>query len=539
MSSGAVTQGTILLVNGKQTSCESVLLDSKAGLVAASCLQAPGNGTIDASTVYEIITRQSGDAPSARYKIEKISVHPKYDPLTFVNNLAVVQFNSGSGSNWINFIGIDPREWSTVFTRRTLASVPEMRWNTVATVAGAETPQYCDEASRAYSANKGDFLCNDADAASIIHERCRVPYGTVLAAIQPSDMAAVALHSHSAVYGDNMCSSARKLHYYTVLRNYIGWAAGVLGRPVGGFAKDPAFQFTPVKSYAMKPASAEPVAGVQMLSGDRYSQDPAGPAPSKPDTPPVAPSPPLPPTPAPAPVMPPQPPPPPPTVPSSPTDVPADPTDVPASPTDVPVSQADLFSIDPPATDSSSSSSTTSTSSSTTTPAASNSSTDAAPSSSPTEPTAASTDSTQTTTSTSSTGTRTDPVVPSNSDSLESSESSEFSNGAGGTSGSSSSSSKTGVVVAVVIVLLLLVGGGIAWFVFRRKRLAKRKANGWGRDSVASLPRGMRATQDYLPGPPSHYPEEKVESMDVTTDIINHYSQWSDSHYDRSTMMRH
>ncbi|KAJ2758221.1 hypothetical protein IWQ56_006057, partial [Coemansia nantahalensis] len=257
----------------------------------------------------------------------------------------------------------------------------------------------------------------------------------------PSDMAAVALHSHSAVYGDNMCSSARKLHYYTVLRNYIGWAAGVLGRPVGGFAKDPAFQFTPVKSYAMKPASAEPVAGVQMLSGDRYSQDPAGPAPSKPDTPPS---------------------------------------------------------------------------------------------------TAASTDSTQTTTSTSSTGTRTDPVVPSNSDSLESSESSEFSNGAGGTSGSSSSSSsKTGVIVAVVIVLLLLVGGGIAWFVFRRKRLAKRKANGWGRDSVASLPRGMRATQDYLPGPPSHYPEEKVESMDVTTDIINHYSQWSDSHYDRSTMMRH
>ncbi|KAJ2692655.1 Serine protease 56, partial [Coemansia spiralis] len=262
-------QGTILLINGRQSSCESVLVDSQAGFVAASCLSGARNGTFEGPPVYEIITKQSSDMPTMRYRIEKVTTHPKYNPSTYVNNLAVIQFNSAGSANWLNYIGINPGEWSdNYFIRRTLSSVSQMQWNNIVGFSSTETPSYCEQASRAYSANKGDFLCNYAGVLSITNHQCKVPYGTVFAPIQPSDLTTVAIHSHSAVYGDTMCSSARKLHYYTVLRNYIGWAASVLGRPVGGFAKDGNFKFTPQRDYSMKSVSTDPISGVQMFSGN-------------------------------------------------------------------------------------------------------------------------------------------------------------------------------------------------------------------------------------------------------------------------------
>ncbi|KAJ2690688.1 hypothetical protein H4R19_006418, partial [Coemansia spiralis] len=99
----------------------------------------------------------------------------------------------------------------------------------------------------------------------------------------------------------------------------------------------------------------------------------------------------------------------------------------------------------------------------------------------------------------------------------------------------SSGSSKTAVVVVVVLVVLGLAGGGIAWVVFRRRRqrrLATQKDNGWGRDSALPLPRGMRITQDCNPGAAHHAMPEKVESLDATTDILNHYSHWGEPQYE-------
>ncbi|KAJ1725951.1 hypothetical protein LPJ61_005525 [Coemansia biformis] len=259
-------QGTILLINGKQTTCESVLLDSQAGLIAASCLQYTGNNTLN-NAVYEVITKTSSDAPTMRYKINKISIHPRYNPSTYINNLAVIQFNNAGSPTWQNYIGINPGEWSDwYFIRRSLSSTSAMTWNNIVGFTSKETPSYCAEASTAYKSNPGDFLCNYAGTISITNNVCKVPYGTVFAAIQPTDLTMVALHSHSAVYGSTMCSSVRKLHYYTLLRNYIGWAASVLGRPVGGFAKDSSYAFTPQQSYSMKTVSSQRISGVTLHS---------------------------------------------------------------------------------------------------------------------------------------------------------------------------------------------------------------------------------------------------------------------------------
>ncbi|KAJ2842209.1 hypothetical protein IWW36_005991, partial [Coemansia brasiliensis] len=264
--------------NGNQTSCESVLVDSKAGFIAASCLQLNGNAVDEADT-YEIVIKYGSSGPTKNLAISKIDVHPSYNSKTYVNNLAVIQFDDSSEVAWQNYIGINPDEWDNeYFIRRSLANKYTNTWNNIIGFDSMETPNYCEEASLTYKANSGDFLCNYAASLSIYNTTCKVPYGVVYAAVQPSDLSMVAIYSHSAVYGESMCSKDRKLHYYTILRNYIGWAAGVIGRPVGGFAKDSSFSFTPTQDYTMKDVSGKGIEGVKLFSGDVYSQNLVDPA---------------------------------------------------------------------------------------------------------------------------------------------------------------------------------------------------------------------------------------------------------------------
>ncbi|KAJ1857639.1 hypothetical protein GGF49_001272 [Coemansia sp. RSA 1853] len=277
-------QSALLLVDGKQTTCESVLVDSNAGFVAASCLKYTSDGDVDKNVTYELAVRAGGSTATEVYPITQIDSHKEYNPETYVNNLAVIQFNTDKEVTWQNYIGINPDEWDDqFFIRRSLSSVSSLTWNNIIAFANTDTPSYCNEASEAYSANQGDFLCNYAASLSTYNSTCKIPYGVVYAAVQPSDMSIVAIHSHSAVYGDTMCSKSRKLHYYTVLRNYIGWAAGILGRSVGGFAKDSSFVFTPVQGYQMEDVSTDGVEDVTLFSGDQYSQNPIDPKLAEPE----------------------------------------------------------------------------------------------------------------------------------------------------------------------------------------------------------------------------------------------------------------
>ncbi|KAJ2862014.1 hypothetical protein GGI22_002307 [Coemansia erecta] len=229
---------------------------------------------------YELAIKMGkGSSPTKIQAISTITVHPEYDSSTFINNLAVVQFGDQSDIGWQNYIGIDPSEWDDLyFIRRSLENVPSLTWNDVIVYSSTDTPDKCHNASAAYAANSDDFLCNYAATLSIMNQNCKVPYGTVFAAIQPSDMAIVALHSHSAVYGDSMCSQDTKLHYYTLLRNYLAWAATAINRSIGGFALDSSYSFTPDSSYAMKSASSGTAGGVDIFYGNMYAQEPVDPS---------------------------------------------------------------------------------------------------------------------------------------------------------------------------------------------------------------------------------------------------------------------
>ncbi|KAJ1724598.1 hypothetical protein LPJ53_001134 [Coemansia erecta] len=269
----------VLIVNSKQTSCEAALVDSSAALVAASCLQYNGN-TVDSTQSYELVIKLgSGDANSQKVSIDTITVHPGYDASSYINNLAVVQFSTGASISWQNYLAVNPDEWDNeYFARHSLTNSYSLTWNNIIAFSTMSTPSDCAKASKVYSENSGDFLCNYAASLSIYNRDCKVPYGTVYAVVQPDDFGVAAIHSHSAIYGDSMCSSDKKLHYYTLLRNYIPWAARVIGRSIGGFSKDTSFQLSIDYDYSMKTVSSTTVSGVEVFAGDRYSQDPVNPA---------------------------------------------------------------------------------------------------------------------------------------------------------------------------------------------------------------------------------------------------------------------
>ncbi|KAJ2784624.1 hypothetical protein H4R18_001003 [Coemansia javaensis] len=500
-------QSAILIANGRQTSCESVLFDSQAGVIAASCLTfTGGNGTIDSSIRYEVLAKTSSGAPTERYEVSRISVHPKYNPATFVNNLAVLQFSSKAKPTWQNYIGINPGEWNAqYFIRHSLANTGAMLWSDIIAYSGTDTPKYCAEASKAYSSNTGDFLCNYAGTLSIYNRKCRTPYGTVFGAIQPADLAMIAIHSHSAVYGTTMCSDVRKLHYYTLLRNYIGWAATVIGRPIGGFSKDAGYKFTPNKDYSMKAVSSTDVSGVTLFSGDRYARDPVDPALASRDT-----------------VL--------------------QPLTNNLLPSNLLLSNPHLSNprlsslrlsnllLNSPAHRSPhlsnplpSSRSLAPNLISVPTGAGGDPVNDPEINSQSLIPDMPGPTPTEHSTTTSNV---VDIGSSNNTGGSESGTSNTNTNtSGGGNGGSSKSSSKTGIIVAVVVVVLLLIGG-VAWVFFRRRRLARRRQNGWNRSSGVSLPPGMRVTNEFRGmGYANDFRATTATTTNNQDEIADYYSQ--------------
>ncbi|KAJ1838404.1 hypothetical protein LPJ70_005473, partial [Coemansia sp. RSA 2708] len=81
----------VLLVSGKQTSCELVLLSNQHGLIAANCLLTSDNQAISLDQL-EIATH--GSATSEAIAINATVTHPQFGPQTLANNIALVSFTT-------------------------------------------------------------------------------------------------------------------------------------------------------------------------------------------------------------------------------------------------------------------------------------------------------------------------------------------------------------------------------------------------------------------------------------------------------------
>ncbi|KAJ1945181.1 hypothetical protein GGF37_001822 [Kickxella alabastrina] len=270
-------KGAILLKNGEQTTCEIALMRSTYGAVSASCLDYTDDNdqSVDTSTNYEVAISAGLVGTYGTFKVAKLTPHPHYDPSSYANNIAVIQFDNGGRGDFINFIASWRPDWKTLYyVRRTMFDVAKAGWNTPVTTVYNSTVDSgdCARASDVFASNQNSFFCNQLSTPSIYNSTCAVPYGSIYGEVSPN-LAIAALHSHSAVYGsDGFCGTAKIFNYYTVLADYIHWIMGVTGKPAPIFhTKSPEYKEITDSNYSMVIPSRIDTEKVGVYGGDIYT----------------------------------------------------------------------------------------------------------------------------------------------------------------------------------------------------------------------------------------------------------------------------
>ncbi|KAI9501417.1 hypothetical protein BX070DRAFT_47396 [Coemansia spiralis] len=226
------TPGGFLVKNGQETSCEIALIDNKAAFVAASCVS-DANGNTDTSNSYQVYYNSGNSSPvSVSLPPSDISIHAYYNPSTFENNIAIIQFNSDKKVRWSNSIGVGTSGLSdAMLVRRYMSSLNSPEWTDPLTVTNSNAGSSCSTQSGLYAANTGDFVCSYQITEPLLNSMCGIPYGSVYSALN-GIVAVSGLYSFSVISGSSFCSSSSTINYYTLLSNYIAFAKNVIGRDV-------------------------------------------------------------------------------------------------------------------------------------------------------------------------------------------------------------------------------------------------------------------------------------------------------------------
>ncbi|KAJ2497952.1 hypothetical protein GGH96_004710 [Coemansia sp. RSA 1972] len=223
----------VLVKNGKQTSCEVALIDGSSGFVAATCV-VDANGAVDTSSRYEVYTDNYGTRKSANAPIlsGSIRVHPQFKMSSFANNIAIVQFSLPGSPNLKIAVAVDHGTWaSTTFVRRSMSNLSKGEWGSAKTGGSELSRSECAASSGLYSSNYFDFECSSDTLPPMVGSQCGVPYGALYGVIN-GKMGIGGIYSHSVIRGDSICDSAKTVHYYVLLSNFIAFAENVLGRGV-------------------------------------------------------------------------------------------------------------------------------------------------------------------------------------------------------------------------------------------------------------------------------------------------------------------
>ncbi|KAJ2310150.1 hypothetical protein IWW54_003347 [Coemansia sp. RSA 2705] len=231
-----VLKGGILISNGKQTSCDLTVIDSKSSVVAASCLKYSTGTTIDSSANYQVYLSDGGDGGKAEFKVDKITVHPKYNPSTFANNIAVLQYNSNAKNSWQHLLATSASyEWDQLFFgRAVLADMEKLDWMLYYSTTSSNHDGICDKLSELFAENVDDMVCNGntTGAAANYLSDCKIPYGTAFG-IANNKAYVIGPYSHTAINnGNNLCASSMQRSYYTSLGNFAAFLSQTLGRDV-------------------------------------------------------------------------------------------------------------------------------------------------------------------------------------------------------------------------------------------------------------------------------------------------------------------
>ncbi|KAJ1828355.1 hypothetical protein LPJ56_001160, partial [Coemansia sp. RSA 2599] len=267
-------KGAVLAKNGALTSCEIALVGENAGVVSANCLDLEESS----NTSYEVLLYESNDDfKPVSYALEKsdIHVHPGYDSKTLAYNLAVIEFNKDATDSYKSYIASFPFFLSrTSYTLRTINENTEL-WSVPDFKEFGEEDPDCSRWSGIYATNNFAQLCTSNKLGSdVTGTGCPNPYSAVYTTSN-NRIGALALYSHSVIFGNNTCQDSLKwLNYYTYLYRYTDFIVSVLDRTIYTFdSKDEHSKSTSgIDMFiANKPADIN-MSGKMQIGGDIFGR---------------------------------------------------------------------------------------------------------------------------------------------------------------------------------------------------------------------------------------------------------------------------
>ncbi|KAJ2882628.1 hypothetical protein FB639_002344, partial [Coemansia asiatica] len=152
-------RGSVLILGSLQTSCEVALLDSQNGFCAASCFIFKSSGNVDNSQDFKVSIYNPSSSSTSIFTLDRIDVHPQYDPSTKANNIALIGFNTDGSHSWDASAAGHRSEWdNTFFTYRAMVNPSKKTWSPTS-VASLGMNSGCASASNLYKANSDWMLC--------------------------------------------------------------------------------------------------------------------------------------------------------------------------------------------------------------------------------------------------------------------------------------------------------------------------------------------------------------------------------------------
>ncbi|KAJ1893625.1 hypothetical protein LPJ81_005337, partial [Coemansia sp. IMI 209127] len=193
----------VLYKNGEQTSCMVAVIDMKAGFVAANCIDL-NNGAPDTSTSYQVYFTPllSFDGFAVDLDPNDITIHPNYNPVTYANNIAVVQYNNGTTDAYHTFIETQTFVGVTDVYTRWAFNQTSNNWTMPQVSTQVSDDSDCASGSALYSGNSVLTRCTSATLPSIENDACSMPYGIMFKEDSTNNIEVTHLYSHSVVYGN-------------------------------------------------------------------------------------------------------------------------------------------------------------------------------------------------------------------------------------------------------------------------------------------------------------------------------------------------
>ncbi|KAJ1664944.1 hypothetical protein IW140_002743 [Coemansia sp. RSA 1813] len=256
-----------------QTSCMAAVMDAGAAFVAASCFVLTSDNKIDSSVKYRIQYTPTDDktGPILTLSPSQVIIHPKFNPTTLENNIAVIQFQDGATNSYVGDISTQDFAGNTeVFVRRDY-DVYESYWDAPVVFNQDADDSDCAEGSLLYAANKDWMSCTRAVTDSFASEYCSIPYGVMYKQDTSNNIVMSSIYSHSVIYGNDMCGESSKiLSYYTMLWPYLGFAVSSLGRGISVFNQTTSSVYTGTTMNVMTSPKSASIAGTTVENGDLY-----------------------------------------------------------------------------------------------------------------------------------------------------------------------------------------------------------------------------------------------------------------------------